>query len=563
MSAGVGSSFSSCFCAASRIIRSAARAASRARNDFGRPTPSGATWWGMITVPLRGSNGSTSLFGISVRSVMSPPRQGIDSHLHTAPARSELFPGDLITTKGYFGAPLHRADRAAPATRVTPYYCTIQVKLVVRGPSLGWFLLRHLLQIGRGQQHRLGAPQRGVLGDDTAFDIRPGGDFVHNLEHDIFDNRPQAPGSGVTSHRLRRDSPQRLVREDQFHPIHFQDLLILADQSVLGLHQDAHQVGFVQRVQRDEDGQRADDLGDHSVFQQVLRHDMRQRLRKRPLALRLDMRPKTNGGLTDPGLDDLVQALEGPAADKQDVGRVDLDELLVRMLAPALGWDVGDRPLQDLEQRLLHALPRDVARDRRVLRFARDLVGFVDVDDASLRLLYVVIGGLDEAQQDVLHVLAHEAGLGEGGGVGDGKRHVEDLGQGLRQEGLPAAGGTDEQDVGLLQLDVGGPPGADAFEVIVDGDRQGFLGPVLPDDVLAECVVNLVWLGGVAWRRRGLAFPVQLLFNDLGAQLDALVADVYARAGDELADLFLGFAAEGALQLLPVPKAEHPVARHP
>src|SRR2546428_9527777 len=110
-------------------MRSAARAASRARKDFGRPTPRGASWWGMITVPLRGSNGSTSLFGISVRSVMSPPRQGIDSHLHKAPARSELFPGDLITTKGDFGAPLHRANRAAPATRVATYYCTIQVKL--------------------------------------------------------------------------------------------------------------------------------------------------------------------------------------------------------------------------------------------------------------------------------------------------------------------------------------------------------------------------------------------------------------------------------------------------
>src|SRR3989442_8932710 len=231
MSAGDGSSFSSCFCAASRIIRSAARAASRARNDFGRPTPSGATWWGMITVPLRGSNGSTSLFGISVRSVMSPPRQGIDSHLHKAPARSELFPGDLITTKGAFGAPLHRADRAAPATRVATYYCTIQVKFAdsrkrgigeTRKPVLLWLrvaaiprfrvsgclrrlLLRPLLQVGRGQQHRLSAPQRGVLRDDTAFDIRPGGNFVHDLEHDVFDDRAQAPGSGVTSHRLRGD----------------------------------------------------------------------------------------------------------------------------------------------------------------------------------------------------------------------------------------------------------------------------------------------------------------------------------------------------------------------
>ena len=114
-----------------------------------------------------------------------------------------------------------------------------------------------------------------------------------------------------------------------------------------------------------------------------------------------------------------------------------------------------------------------------------------------------------------------------------------------------------------MQLDVGGPPGADTFEVIVDGNRQGFLGPVLPDDVLAERIVNLAWLGGVTRRRRGLAFPVQLLFNDLGTQLDALVADVYAGAGDKLANLFLGFAAERALQLLPVPKAEHAVARHP
>ena len=98
--------------------------------------------------------------------------------------------------------------------------------------------------------------------------------------------------------------------------------------------------------------------------------------------------------------------------------------------------------------------------------------------------------------------------------------------------------------------------------MVVDGHRQGLLGPVLPDDVLAQGIVDLAGLGGVARRRRGLALSVQLLFNDLGAQFDALVADVDAGAGYELSHLLLRFAAEGALEFFSVPKAEHPVARH-
>ena len=55
-------------------------------------------------------------------------------------------------------------------------------------------------------------------------------------------------------------------------------------------------------------------------------------------------------------LDDLLQAVERAAADEQDVLRVDLDVLLLRMLAAALRRHDRDRALEDLEQRLLHAL---------------------------------------------------------------------------------------------------------------------------------------------------------------------------------------------------------------
>ena len=83
-----------------------------------------------------------------------------------------------------------------------------------------------------------------------------------------------------------------------------------------------------------------------------------------------------------------------------------------------------------------------------------DLVDLVDVDDAALGPADVEVGGLDQVQEDVLDVLADVAGLGQRRGVGDREGHVEDLGQRARQVRLAAAGGADEQDVALLELDV-------------------------------------------------------------------------------------------------------------
>ena len=54
--------------------------------------------------------------------------------------------------------------------------------------------------------------------------------------------------------------------------------------------------------------------------------------------------------------DDVVEPDERPAADEQDVGRVHLDVLLLGMLAAPLRRNVGDRPFEHLQERLLHAL---------------------------------------------------------------------------------------------------------------------------------------------------------------------------------------------------------------
>ena len=184
--------------------------------------------------------------------------------------------------------------------------------------------------------------------------------------------------------------------------------------------------------------------------------------------------PKPSAALEVAVFDHLVQADEGAAADEEDVRGVDPQVFLLRMLAPALGRHVGDGSLDDLEQGLLDAFARDVPGDGDVFVLPGDLVDLVDVDDAALRSGDVAAGVLYELEQDVFDVLAHVASLGQGRGVRDGEGHLELLGQGSREQGLSGASRTDEQDVGLLDLDtvlylsgVG-----DALVVVVDGDAK-------------------------------------------------------------------------------------------
>src|SRR5207249_3035702 len=84
--------------------------------------------------------------------------------------------------------------------------------------------------------------------------------------------------------------------------------------------------------------------------------------------------------LAEAPADLLVEADKRAAADKENVRRVDLEELLVRMLAAPLRRHIRDRAFEDLQERLLDAFTRHVARDRRVLVLAADLVDFVDIN---------------------------------------------------------------------------------------------------------------------------------------------------------------------------------------
>src|SRR5262245_16698566 len=250
------------------------------------------------------------------------------------------------------------------------------------------------LFLGLGHQHRTLVVQDHLARDDALLEALDGRQLVHDLEHDLFEYGAQAARAGAPLERLARDGGHRVVGELEADLLEIEVLLILLDDRVLRLLEDADQRRVVEVVQRGDDGEPADEFRDEAVAQQVLRLDHREQITHAPLRMALDLCAEAHARAPHPALDVLVEADERAAADEQDVGGIDLNELLMRMLSTALRRDIGDRALEDFQQGLLHAFARHVARDRGILRLARYFIDLVDVHDSSFGSLHVIVRSL-------------------------------------------------------------------------------------------------------------------------------------------------------------------------
>ena len=98
-----------------------------------------------------------------------------------------------------------------------------------------------------------------------------------------------------------------------------------------------------------------------------------------------------------------------------------------------------------------------------------------------LGALHLVVGVLQQFGDHRLDVLADIASLRQRGAVADRERHVQTLGDRLRQQRLAHAGGAEQQDVGLVQLHVVRLGVEDVAAVLVrPGGRRLGGAPLLP-----------------------------------------------------------------------------------
>src|SRR5262249_17318874 len=245
------------------------------------------------------------------------------------------------------------------------------------------------------------------------------------------------------------DRLQRVLGDGETDVLHLEQALILLDESVLQNGEDLHQRRLVEILERGNYRQSADELGNQAKFQQIFGLDTLEDVAGAAFVGSRDLGGKSDRGAAIAPRDDLLKARKRTTTDEEDVGGVDLQKLLLGVLAATLRRHGRDRPLHDLQQRLLHALARHVAGDGWVVRLAADLIDLVDVDDAALRSLDVVVGILQELQNDVLDILTNVACFRKRSGVRHREGHVKDARQRLGEQGLAAAGRSNEQDVGL------------------------------------------------------------------------------------------------------------------
>ena len=157
------------------------------------------------------------------------------------------------------------------------------------------------------------------------------------------------------------------------------------------------------------------------------------------------------------------------------------------MFAPALRRYIGNRTFNDFQQRLLHTLARNVARNRRTVGLAGNLVYFININDAALRLFNIIIRRLHQFQNNVFNIFADITGCGQSRRVRNRKRHVQNLGQRLRQQRFARTCRTDENHVRLRNFNIlGSFLTVQPFVMVIHRHRQHLFGLILTDNVLIQ-----------------------------------------------------------------------------
>ena len=268
----------------------------------------------------------------------------------------------------------------------------------------------------------------------------------------------------------------------------------------------------------------------------------------------MDIGTKAHATLVHALGDNLVQGFKGATANEQDVSRVHLHKRLFRMLTATLRRDRCNRTFQELQEALLHTFTAHVTRDGRVSGLTSNLVDFVDKDNAAFSFGHIVIGSLQQANDNAVDIFAHVTSFSQDRRISNRERHVQKAGHRLRQERLARTGRADQEQVRLFDIDI--VLGlvrllvAESLVMVVNGHRERHLCTVLSNDKIVQVSLDF-GRERERLRRDFLRFlflfrTSQVFFKNAAAHAYAITANIRTGTGDHLFDLFCRLSAKTA-----------------
>src|SRR6516164_1925355 len=175
-----------------------------------------------------------------------------------------------------------------------------------------------------------------------------------------------------------------------------------------------------------------------------------QKFRWSPAVFFFQLTAKSHPLTSGPFPDYILKPNKSAATDKKNISGVYLEEFLLRLLPSALRRDTRHRSFNNLQQGLLYTFTRNVPGNRWVVRFPRDFIDLVDIDDPPLCFFHVVIGSLQKAKNNILDILSNISCFRQAGSVSDSERNLKKTSQSLSQKSLSGSRRPKEKDVALL-----------------------------------------------------------------------------------------------------------------
>ena len=103
---------------------------------------------------------------------------------------------------------------------------------------------------------------------------------------------------------------------------------------------------------------------------------------------------------------------------------------------------------------MLHSFAGYISCDGCAFSFSGDFVNLINVDNAFFSPLDVIVRRMDQLQKHVFDIFTDITGFCQCRGVSNCERNTQNLCQRPRDVGLAGTGGTDHQDIALLNINI-------------------------------------------------------------------------------------------------------------